>query len=258
MPERVSCSRIAGTPPHSTERYRLRQMQAATALNILLVDDDEALRETLKRSFEREGHRITAVADGHAALERAGGRAVRRRAARRRPRPAPVRPRRRRELRARREVVPIIMLTALDSEADVVQGLEAGRRRLRHEALRAGRAAQPHPRRAAPRARAASSRARVKVGPVVIDQRMRQVTVDGAAVRLTFSEFELLGCLMERPGRLFTRQELLRAIWGDSAYRDPRAIDVHIRHLREKLEATPEQPQLILTVRGAGYRFREP
>ena len=57
---------------------------------------------------------------------------------------------------------------------------------------------------------------------------------------------------MSRPGRLFNRQELLRAIWGDSAYRDPRAIDVHIRHLREKLEATPEQPQLILTVRGAG------
>src|SRR3954453_14928093 len=72
VPERVSCRRIAGTPPHSTERYRLRPMQAATALNILLVDDDEALRENLKRSFEREGHRITAVPDGHAALERAG------------------------------------------------------------------------------------------------------------------------------------------------------------------------------------------
>ena len=131
------------------------------------------------------------------------------------------------------------MLTALDSEADVVQGLEAGRRRLRHEAVRAGRAAQPHPRRAAPRARPRSSTGTVKVGPVVLDQRQREVTVDGAAVRLTFSEFELLGCLMERPGRLFNRQELLRAIWGDSAYRDPRAIDVHIRHLREKLEATP-------------------
>ncbi len=75
---------------------------------------------------------------------------------------------------------------------------------------------------------------------------------------MTFSEFELLACLMDRPGRLFNRQELLRAIWGDSAYRDPRAIDVHIRHLREKLEEVPEDPALILTVRGAGYRFREP
>ena len=58
-------------------------------------------------------------------------------------------------------------------------------------------------------------------------------------MRLTFSEFELLAQLMSEPGRLFNRQELLRAIWGDSAYRDPRAIDVHIRHLREKLEETP-------------------
>ena len=81
------------------------------------------------------------------------------------------------------------------------------------------------------------------VGPVTIDQRERQVTVGGAPVRVTFSEYELLACLMERPGKLFTRQELLRAIWGDSAYRDPRAIDVHIRHLREKLEERPEEPQ---------------
>jgi DNA-binding response OmpR family regulator len=77
-------------------------------------------------------------------------------------------------------------------------------------------------------------------------------------VKLTFSEFELLGCLMGRPGHAFNRQELLRTIWGDSAYRDPRAIDVHIRHLREKLEERPEAPSLILTVPGTGYRFREP
>ena len=90
-----------------------------------------------------------------------------------------------------------------------------------------------------------------------LDRELRRVEVDGSAVRLTFSEFELLACLMGRPGRAFNRQELLRAIWGDSAYRDPRAIDVHIRHLREKLEAAPEQPSLILTVPGTGYRFRE-
>jgi DNA-binding response OmpR family regulator len=97
----------------------------------------------------------------------------------------------------------------------------------------------------------------VTIGPVQLDQRARQVTVNGDSVRLTFSEFELLACLMAKPGRLFNRQELLRSIWGDSAYRDPRAIDVHIRHLREKLEERPEEPELILTVRGAGYRFRE-
>ena len=97
----------------------------------------------------------------------------------------------------------------------------------------------------------------LRVGPVVLDRDLRRVTVDGEAVKLTFSEFELLACLMARPGHAYNRQELLRAIWGDSAYRDPRAIDVHIRHLREKLEERPEEPSLILTVRGAGYRFRE-
>ena len=161
-----------------------------------------------------------------------------------------------RTLRGRRNVVPIIMLTALDSEADAVLGLEAGaddyvtkpfglaelRSRIRAVLRRThGRVVD-------------GVRA---VGPVTIDQRERQVTVGGAPVRLTFSEYELLACLMERPGKLFTRQELLRAIWGDSAYRDPRAIDVHIRHLREKIEPDPREPVYIFTVRGVGYRFRD-
>ena len=77
-------------------------------------------------------------------------------------------------------------------------------------------------------------------------------------VELTFSEFELLQAMMTRPGELLNRQELLRAIWGDSDYRDPRGIDVHVRHLREKLEATPARPELLLTVRGVGYRLHTP
>jgi two-component system, OmpR family, response regulator RegX3 len=94
------------------------------------------------------------------------------------------------------------------------------------------------------------------VGPIMLDRAQREVRMDGMPVRLTFSEFELLDALMSDPGRLLNRQELLRAIWGDSAYRDPRAIDVHIRHLREKLEPEPDKPRHILTVRGAGYRLR--
>ena len=162
-----------------------------------------------------------------------------------------------RTLRARRNVVPIIMLTALDSEADAVQGLEAGaddyvtkpfglaelRSRIRAVLRRSG----PRPAAGEP----------LSVGAVQLDRAQREVTLAGVPVRLTFSEFELLACLMSEPGRLFNRQELLRAIWGDSAYRDPRAIDVHIRHLREKLETTPEDPRLIVTVRGAGYRIAE-
>ncbi len=232
-------------------------MQPGSTLDILVVDDDGPLRDMLSRSFEREGHRVTAVADGHAALSAAADRpydvvlldvALG---------PGPAGHDVARLLRARRDVVPIIMLTALDSEADAVQGLEAGaddyvtkpfglaelRSRIRAVLRRTG---------------GRVVEGSLRVGPVLLDRDARQVTVDNALVKLTFSEFELLARLMSRPGHVFNRQELLRAIWGDSAYRDPRAIDVHIRHLREKLEARPEAPTLILTVPGQGYRFRDP
>jgi DNA-binding response OmpR family regulator len=229
---------------------------ADASLNILVVDDESDLREMLNRSFSREGHRVTAVADGRAAIDRAStepydiilldvalgagpdGYEVCR------------------TLRSRRNVVPIIMLTALDSEADAVLGLEAGgddyvtkpfglaelRSRIRAVLRRAG-------------TRAIGAEL-LSVGPISLDRSQREVSVEGEPVKLTFSEFELLDALMTEPGRLLNRQELLRAIWGDSAYRDPRAIDVHIRHLREKLEPEPEKPKYILTVRGAGYRLR--
>ncbi len=233
------------------------QASVTPTLAILVVDDETSLRDTLTRSFTREGHVVTAVADGTAAIERASSEAfdvvlldVALGAG---PNGYDVC----RTLRAQRNVVPIIMLTALDSEADAVQGLEAGaddyvtkpfglaelRSRIRAVL-----------RRSAPRAPGAES---LVIGEVTLDRVQRVVIVRDEAVRLTFSEFELLACLMVQPGHLFNRQELLRAIWGDSAYRDPRAIDVHIRHLREKLELVPEHPRLIVTVRGAGYRFAE-
>jgi DNA-binding response OmpR family regulator len=226
------------------------------SLSILVVDDESDLREMLTRSFSREGHRVSAVSDGRGAIDRATtdhydvvlldvalG-------------PGPDGYEVCRTLRARRNVVPIIMLTALDSEADAVLGLEAGaddyvtkpfglaelRSRIRAVLRRTGT-----------RSMGAELLA---VGPIRLDRAQREVSVDGVPVRLTFSEFELLDALMGDAGRLLNRQELLRAIWGDSAYRDPRAIDVHIRHLREKLEPTPDKPKYILTVRGAGYRLR--
>ena len=231
---------------------------AAQTLDILVVDDDSELREQIRRLFEREGHRVLAVPDARAAVDRATtggfdivlldiglG-------------PGPDGYDVCRTLRERRNVVPIIMLTALDSEADAVLGLEAGaddyvtkpfgpaelRSRIRAVLRRAG-------------SRALGEQV-LQVGPLVLDRSRRTLTLDGAPVQLTFSEFELMEALMSRPGELFNRQELLRAIWGDSAYRDPRGIDVHIRHLREKLEADPASPELILTVRGVGYRLHSP
>jgi DNA-binding response OmpR family regulator len=223
------------------------------SLSILIVDDESTLRETLTRSFQREGHATLAVADGRSAIDRATtdrfdvvlldaalG-------------PGPDGYEVCRTLRGRHNTVPIIMLTALDSEADTVLGLEAGaddyvgkpvglaelRSRIRAVLRRAG-----------PR-----TTDLITSGPLALDRGARTLTKDGEPIGLTFSEFEVIAALMAAPGRLLNRQELMRAIWGDSAFRDPRGIDVHVRHLREKLETAPEKPELILTVRGAGYRL---
>jgi DNA-binding response OmpR family regulator len=150
------------------------------------------------------------------------------------------------------------MLTARDDELDKVVGLELGaddyitkpfsirefRSRIRALLRRAALAGQP------------DGRDRIAAEGLEIDLAKRTVAVLGRTVPLTYVEFELLRTLVARPGRVFTRQALLTALWGDAAYREPRTIDVHVRHLREKLEAEPHEPELIQTVRGVGYRFR--
>jgi DNA-binding response OmpR family regulator len=85
---------------------------------------------------------------------------------------------------------------------------------------------------------------------------VRHVTeVDGAVVDLTYVEFEILSTLIASPGRVFSRNQLLDAVWGSSDFREPRTVDVHVRHLREKIEQDPAMPARIQTVRGVGYRF---
>jgi DNA-binding response OmpR family regulator len=233
-------------------------MCAEVVLDMLVVDDEPDLRRALADAFTGDGHRVTPIADGRSAIDRAStGRfdvilldvALG---------PGPDGFEVCRALRARGNLVPIIMLTARDSEAEAVLGLEAGaddyvtkpfgvtelRSRIRAVL-----------RRASPRSFGIEV---LRAGPVVLDRRSREVTVDGRPVALTFSEFELLHALISEPERLLNRQELMRAIWGDSAYRDPRGIDVHVRHLREKLEEEPERPRLILTQRGVGYRLHLP
>jgi DNA-binding response OmpR family regulator len=97
----------------------------------------------------------------------------------------------------------------------------------------------------------------VAAGDLRIDFERRLVSLRGEQANLTYVEFELLAALARSPGRVQTRDMLLEQVWGDSAYRDPRTIDVHIRHLREKLERDPRAPQYLVTVRGVGYRFRD-
>ena len=92
---------------------------------------------------------------------------------------------------------------------------------------------------------------------LTVDLARRVVEVGGERVQLTYVEFELLRILAAHPGRVYSRRMLLEALWGGADYREPRTIDVHVRHLREKLERDPAEPEYILTVRGVGYRFRD-
>jgi two-component system, OmpR family, response regulator len=225
---------------------------------ILLVDDEEAVQKLLTFPLERDGYRVVQARDGDEAmrqfdehavdlvvldlmLPKLDGLEVCKR------------------IRATSHV-PIIMLTARDDEVDKVLGLELGAddyitkpfsiREFRSRVRAALRRA------AAPKLGDDELKP-ISVEGLVVDPGRRTVTVNGEAVELTYVEFELLSTLASRPGRVYSRQALLVALWGDSAYRDPRTIDVHVRHLREKLEPTPSEPTFILTVRGVGYRFRD-
>jgi DNA-binding response OmpR family regulator len=226
---------------------------------ILLVDDEDAVRTVLTFPLEKDGYVVVQAGDGEEALRlfaeqpvdlvvldlmlpRLDGLEVCKR------------------LRAT-STVPIIMLTARDDELDKVLGLELGaddyitkpfsirefRSRVR-ALLR--RARQPH-------VPADEGDPRIEADGLVIDLSRRTVEVRGDAVTLTYVEFELLRTLASHPGRVYTRQMLLESLWGGSDYREPRTIDVHVRHLREKLERDPKEPEFILTVRGVGYRFRD-
>jgi DNA-binding response OmpR family regulator len=230
----------------------------AEASTILLVDDEESVQKLLTYPLEREGFRVVAARDGEEALRRFAeepvdlvvldlmlpkldGLEVCKR------------------LRTG-STVPIIMLTARDDELDKVLGLELGaddyitkpfsirefRSRVRALLRRA----------AAPRSGDLEDEV-IEEGDVRIDLPRRVVEVRGREVQLTFVEFELLRVLASSPGRVFSRRQLLERLRGDADYREPRTIDVHVRHLREKLEQDSREPELILTVRGVGYRFRD-
>ncbi|HET9214484.1 MAG TPA: response regulator transcription factor [Gaiellaceae bacterium] len=227
-------------------------------LTVLLVDDEESVQKLLAYPLEREGYRVVQARNGEEALARyreepvdlvildlmlprLDGLAVCRR------------------LREERSAVPIIMLTARGDEGDKVLGLELGADDYITKPFSI-REFMSRVRALLRRAQLPSLAARdelIEAGGLRIDTARRAVEVDGEAVQLTYLEFELLRTLAANPGRVFTRKALLDDLWGGSEFRDPRTIDVHVRHLREKIEEDPGEPQFIFTVRGAGYRFRE-
>lgn len=224
---------------------------------ILLIDDEESVQTLLSYPLRKDGYQVTSALDGREALTRFGegrfdlvildlmlpkldGVEVCR------------------QLR-RHSQVPIIMLTAKGSETDKVAGLEVGADDYitKPFSMREFRSRVKAALRRSRMAGEAQDEAPIERGELVIDPDRRLVTVRGKEVAVTYVEFEILAALARSPGRVLNRATLLEHVWGDSEYRDPRTVDVHIRHLRAKLERTPKEPELLLTVRGVGYRFRE-
>jgi two-component system response regulator RegX3 len=225
---------------------------------ILVVDDEESVRESAGYTLEQEGFEVVLAGSGEEAEERLGegefdllvldimmpGKSG---------------------LEVCREVrqtsaVPIILLTAKDSEADKVEGLESGaddyvtkpfslreltgriRAQLRRREL--DRSSNPP-----------GAPARLSTGPVEIDLARHSVSVRGQPVKLTRSEFQVLRLLIENPGEVYSRRQIMEELWQTEFKGDVRACDVHISNLRQKVEVDPQKPELVLTVRRLGYKF---
>lgn len=228
---------------------------------ILLVEDEENYRVPLAFSLRRDGFDVVQAADGVAAVEAfeaaggAGGGAI--------------------DLvlldlmlprlsgievcrRIRRaSTVPVIMLTARDSEADTVVGLRIGaddyvtkpysyRELLArvNAVLRRSRGEEQEP-----------AEPVLEVGRVRMDVERHEVTVDGEAVAMPPREFELLELFMRNPGRALARGEIIDRVWGADYVGDTKTLDVHVKRIRAKIEAEPGEPRLLVTVRGVGYKL---
>jgi two-component system alkaline phosphatase synthesis response regulator PhoP len=223
-------------------------------VRILVVDDDDNVRRLVSAYLEREGYQVIEAADGAAALRAVevsapdlvvldlmlpgtGGLQVARR------------------ISAAREL-PILMLTARGDEDDVLRGFEAGAddylikpfsprvlvARVRAILRRVGLEGEEH-------------EGAVEVGGLSLDARTREVTVDATPVDLTSLEFDLLHALVDHPGWVYSREQLLEQVWGYDYLGDSRVIDVHVANLRKKLGDDPVDPRFIRTVRGVGYKF---
>jgi len=223
-------------------------------VKILVVDDDPAVSGSLDRALRLEGYEVIAAANGTGALEQLAlsppdavildvlmpgldGLEVCRR------------------MRAVGDRTPVLMLTARGDEADRVVGLEMGADDYVTKPF--------SPRELIARVKALLRRAEppadapriLEIGKLAIDPASYRVSHSGKPVPLSTLEFRLLYYLASRPNRVFTRDQLLDAVWGTDRFVTPRSVDVYVRRLREKIEADPENPLHLKTVRGAGYLF---
>ena len=225
---------------------------------ILVVDDERVMVKGIKFNLENEGYQVDTGSDGEEAVDKArtgqfdliildlmmpkidGLQAC---------------------MKIREfSNVPVIMLTAKGEDADKIIGFECGaddyitkpfnilelKARIRALLRRAGAAAQQQ--------READ---RLSRGAITLDLAARAAWRDGERVELTAKEFDLMVLLMQNPGRVYSRENLLNVVWGYEYIGDYRTVDVHVRRLREKLEKDPSRPEHLKTVRGLGYRWEE-
>ena len=226
------------------------------AARVLIIEDDDTVAEVVGRYLAREGYEVEIESDGAAGLDRAlsdppdlvvldlmlpslGGLEVCKR------------------IRAAAPV-PVIILTALGEETDRIVGLELGAddyvakpfspRELTARVKAVLRRAN------GPLAASAGTPAVLRAGALEVDVTAHEARLDGELVALTAKEFDVLAYMMEHPRRAFRREQLLEQVWGFS-YGDTSTVTVHIRRLREKIEADPSAPRYVCTVWGVGYRF---
>jgi DNA-binding response OmpR family regulator len=229
----------------------------ATTKSILVVDDEDTIREVIRRYLERDGFAVREAADGYAALEAiqdgppdlivldlmlpgVDGLSITQ------------------QIRERHRI-PIIMLTAKGETSDRIRGLDLGADDYMSKPF--------SPQELVSRVKAVLRRSSEAAplpglpGQVLefdglrLDEASRTVTLDGRDIPLTTKEFDLLWFFARHPHQVFTRTQLLDHVWGYEFYGDPSTVTVHIRRLREKIERDPSQPRYVLTVWGIGYKF---
>lgn len=220
---------------------------------ILIIEDEESYREVIAFLLRREGFDVASAADGAAGLaeyDRGGadlvlldlmlpgmpGLDVCRR------------------LRARGDV-PVVILSARDSEVDKVVGLELGAddyvtKPFSHRELVA------RVRAVLRRGQAHEKTEILEAGGVRLDPDRHEVHVDGVEVRFTLREFELLELLLRNAGRVLTRGQLMDRLWGQGHAGDSKTLDVHVKRVRAKIEPDPAAPRRLITVRGLGYKYQ--
>lgn len=230
-------------------------------MKILVVDDEKLLVKGIKFNLENEGYTVDACYDGEQAVALAekgdydliildlmmpkkdGLQACQ-------------------EIRAF-STVPIILLTARGEKSDLLMGFESGADDYitkPFDVLELKARVRALIRRSSIVSTAAVHETKLDElthGHIAVSEEKRRVLKDGAEVELTVKEFDLIAFLMKNPGKVFSRESLLDLVWGYDYLGDSRTVDVHIRRLREKLEADPANPQMIITKWGIGYYFAE-